>query len=101
MWGISVILSGEVAYRQQEEHHFVVWAVNLNFSTTKLREVEYRSFDTSLRAQMTDEEYNNVKGRLNDLLSPAIITSEEEDSEQPTDNYSDDTSLFESESWNN
>ena len=97
IWGISVILEGDVAYRMQDSHHFFVWSLNLNFSTTEQKEVEYRSFDTSIRVYMSDEEYNNVRGLMNDLLSPAIITSEDDD-EQPVDfDFDDNTTLFESE----
>lgn len=97
VWGISVILESSMVYRLQDEHRFFVWSVNLNFSTVKQREVEYRSFDTSLRVYMSDEEYNSVRGLMDDLLSPAIITTED-DNEQPFDfDFDDSTPLFESE----
>lgn len=97
IWGTSVILEGDVVYRLQDAHRFFVWSINLNFSTTEQKEVEYRSFDTSIRVYMSDEEYNSVRGLMDDLLSPSVITSEDDD-EQPVDfDFDDNTPLFESE----
>ena len=91
LWGISVILEGSLAYRVENEHTFFICAFNINVSTTEIKEVEYHSFDTSLRVYMSDEEYNNVTGRMNDMLSPAIITSEEDENE-PLFDYNPDGS---------
>lgn len=94
LWGFSVIIEGDVVYKMQGEDNFLAWGVYLNISTTPQKEVEYHSLNTSLRLYMSDEEYNTVRGHMDDLLSPAIITSEDDENDQFLDDTTSGSDTF-------